>query len=288
MNAFLHFWLQKPLFFEEDEIILQMNRFRNILQVICEYAGDQIDYAYNSISLFWQSIREFFLECENPISALLASIVCKNYSLVHQKSVDKFESSNWEEVSQEECQWTLLISKLDDVAVLAIFVSSKCESSAKLKFDQSKITLKKILNGGTGIISELVAKWLIGSNINVDLLFYDEKIYPDDLLTDPDRSMLKKLDILKEHFPFSMNSSMLVCHIVWELMCHWSKNLMDIGFLKDAIGYLALIPESHAHFQHGLCVLMWNSQFRILLKSTKTIINKTGRLPKEKFCLQVI
>lgn len=69
-------------------------------------------------------------------------------------------------------------------------------------------------------------------------------------------------------------------------MSHWSKNLSEIHYLKSSIEYLNLFKETEYHLKHGLCVMLWNGNFKIPLKATQKLINKTGRLPKEKLCLQ--
>jgi len=69
-------------------------------------------------------------------------------------------------------------------------------------------------------------------------------------------------------------------------MTHWSKNLSEIHYLKSSIEYLNLFKETEYHLKHGLCVMLWNGNFKIPLKATQKLINKTGRLPKEKLCLQ--
>lgn len=197
-------------------------------------------------------------------------------------------------MSQEEAQWSLLIGKLDDVAVLTIFISSGLtkpnsnSDSLSTKYEAPKVTLKHIINGGKGVISELVCNWIIGTKIDVNLLFVADSETIKDDLSENDKIILQKLCMLKQHFPFSLNSSVLLCYITWNLMCQWSKNLTDFVYLKQAMKYLSMLPEKAYELKHGLCILMWNAHFKLPLKATKKIINKTGRLPKEKFCMQDI
>jgi hypothetical protein len=293
MKSFLYFWQQRDLNFEEnDEILKEMEMFKGILKVIMEYAGDKTVYAYNSICEFWQCVREYLLETEKSMNALMAAIICKDQALLSQTVGDEV-STSFEQVSQEEAQWSLLIGKLDDVAVLTIFICSATllnaeNSLLKIKYEIPKVTLKKIINGGKGVISELVANWIIGTNIDVALLFVAESETIKDDISESDKTILQKLCILKQHFPFSLNSSVLLCYIIWNLMCRWSKTLSDFVHLREAMKYLALIPENAAQLKHGLCCLIWNAHFKIPLKATKKLINKTGRLPKEKLCFQDI
>jgi Rab3 GTPase-activating protein non-catalytic subunit len=79
----------------------------------------------------------------------------------------------------------------------------------------------------------------------------------------------------------------VLCYVIWDLLSkHWSKNLAEIQFLKSGVELLSLFEEKDYHLKQGLCVMLWNANFKIPLKATQKLINKTGRLPKEKLCLQ--
>ncbi|XP_070498879.1 rab3 GTPase-activating protein non-catalytic subunit [Chironomus tepperi] len=282
MRCFLHFYLKQVTdFSNEDSVLADMTKFKVILDEVCSFAGDKVTYAYDSICIFWQDVREYLLESNNPINGLLAAILCKIYAL---KQVQNSDEASFEQVTQEECQWVLLTEKLNDVAVLSIFIRHFAGSQVqKGKYEMPSISLKKILNEGKGIISELVAQWLIHTNLSIDLLFKnstDENLEPDE------RDVIKKLEILKIHFPYSLDPSIILSQLIWITMSHWSKNLSEIHYLKSSIEYLNLFKETEYHLKHGLCVMLWNGNFKIPLKATQKLINKTGRLPKEKLCLQ--
>lgn len=284
MKCFLHFWLQQEInFTDEDHVLAEMTKFKHVLEQVCVSAGEKVSYAYNSICLFWQDIREYLLESNNPINSLLAAIICKNYAL---KKQDENQDFGFEQVTQEECQWTLLNEKLNDVAVLSIFVSQfgSGNNSLKEKYEAPNISLKKILNDGKGIISELVACWLIGVNLPINLIF---KSSADEGLEVEEKNVIKKLEILRQHFPYSLNGAVILCYVIWELLsCRWSKNLSEMQYLRKGIENLELFEEKDYHLKQGLCVMLWNANFKIPLKATQKLINKTGRLPKEKLCLQ--
>lgn len=234
-------------------------------------------------------------------------------------------NNQWETVSQEKCEWTLLISKLDDVAVLGAILSvPKFENNALpiLNYEKPNISLKEILKGGKGIISEMVSKWISAIGISPEKLLEkeldvvvattssdDKKIknlenYPlssKELLKNDDKTInvsldknldfdpvLHNLNILRDHFPFSLKSSVLLCHLTWEYMCHWSKNLSDLEYLKAGLNCLEVFKKQDFGIKHGLCCMLWNAHFKIPLEATKKLINKAGRLPKEKLCLQDI
>lgn len=281
MRCFLHFYLKQATdFSNEDSVLAEMTKFKVILDEVCSFAGEnKVSYAYDSICIFWQDVREYLLESNNPINGLLAAIICKIYALKQQN-----QESSFEEVTQEECQWVLLTEKLNDVAVLSIFVRHFGNTQhTKGRYEMPTISLKKILNDGKGIISELVAQWLIHTNMPIEVIF---KSSTDENLDADEKDVIKKLEILKIHFPYSLDPSIILCHVVWITITHWSKNLSEIHYLKTSIEYLKLFRETEYHLKHGLCVLLWNGNFKIPLKATQKLINKTGRLPKEKLCLQ--
>lgn len=283
MKCFLHFWLKQDLnFSNEDNILAEMTKFKLVLDQVCEFAAEKVAYAYNSICIFWQNAREYLLESNNPINSLLAAIICKNYALKQQIENQDF---GFEQVTQEECQWTLLTEKLNDVAVLSIFVSQLGnQQSSRDKYEIPKISLKKILNDGKGIISELVANWLIGANLPIEMIF---KSSTDEGLEADEKNVIKKLEILRQHFPYSLHASVILCYVIWELLSgRWSKNLSEMHHLKSGIQYLKLFDEKDYQLKQGLCVMLWNGNFKIPLKALQKLINKTGRLPKEKLCLQ--
>lgn len=286
MKCFLHFYLRQEINFSiEDHVLADMTKFKNILHEVCAFAGDKATYAYNSICIFWQDVREYLLESNNPINALLAAIICKIYAL--QQQDENQDEISFETVTQEECQWVLLTEKLNDVAVLSIFVSHFGNSSQvdkESRYDVPSISLKKILNEGKGIISELVASWLIGVNLPIDVIY--KNLSDENVENAEEKDVIKKLEILKIHFPYSLHPPIILSHVIWNTMSHWSKNLSEIHYLKKGMELLRLFKEEEFHLKHGLCVMLWNANFKIPLKAIQKLINKTGRLPKEKLCLQ--
>ena len=290
IKSFLHFWLALDLnFSNEDHVLEEMTKFKNVLKCVCEYAGGKITFAYNSICLFWQNVREFLLESVNPINALLAAIIFKNTALSQQDKPSQDEAS-FEQVTQEECQWTLLNEKLTDVAFLSIFVNSLSnDRPTKLKFEVPKISLHKILHDGRGIVSELTASWIISAEVNIELLLKDVTSEGFNDLNDFEQSVVQKLAILRQHFPFSLSAGAILTNVIWSLIANrWCKNLTDFDPLRKAVSYLALYsPENH-DLKHGLCVMLWNATFKMILLTFAKLTNKAGCLPKEKICLHAV
>lgn len=99
MKCFLHFYLRQEIDFSiEDHVLADMTKFKNVLNEVCAFAGEKATYAYNSICIFWQDVREYLLESNNPINALLAAIICKIYALQKQDENEdeiSFETGNY-------------------------------------------------------------------------------------------------------------------------------------------------------------------------------------------------
>lgn len=212
----------------------------------------------------------------------------------------------WEQVSQEAAEWSLLIDKLDDVAALgAILVGAKPAAANAdgssidgalpiVRFDTPDVSLRAIVCGGKGIVSELVAKWILHFGIDPTALLQQSaaaaaaattESVPE---TESSESFQHYLRILRDHFPFSLESGVLLIHMAWEFMCAWSKQMHQLHLFKAAIQCLATIRQEDWAIKHGLCCMIWNAHLKIPMEATRKLINKTGRLPKETFCMQDI
>ncbi|XP_058825550.1 rab3 GTPase-activating protein non-catalytic subunit [Topomyia yanbarensis] len=327
LKLFLAFWLRLPFAYRDiAELVEGLNKFNQVLRRICQLAKDKIRYENNTICLWWQNAREYLLESPCALRGLLAAIMCRNEALKYEESSDE-EDYQFEEVSQEACQWTLLIGELDDVAVLGTILSEclKCSNVIYpcLKYQKPDVSLKEILKGGQGIVAEMVAKWVAASGIDPEKLVIeipDEAVENEqagvqepaaserkerkrlqmikqDLLQTSEYGgsieseldpLLYNLSILRRHFPFSLDSGTLLCHLAWEYICDWSKNMANISCLSAGLACLKAVPRLQHSMKHGLCCMIWNAHLKIPLEATRKLVNKVGRLPKEKLCLQDI
>uniref|UniRef100_A0A182K6M7 Rab3-GAP regulatory subunit N-terminal domain-containing protein n=1 Tax=Anopheles christyi TaxID=43041 RepID=A0A182K6M7_9DIPT len=344
LRTFLAYWLRLPFNYSDMSTLIEdLNRFNEVLHQICLVARDRIHFENNAICLWWQSVREYLLESPCALRGLLAALMCRNEALRHEsrRRSDEEEitaSEQFEQVTQEACQWMLLIYKLEDVAILGKILgeSVRCRNPRwpALKYQKPVVSLKEILTGGKGIVSELVAKWVVSTGIDPPMLVIevppeateiDSK--PDEASpgkSDPEKSsrrernrrlaMLKanllltseygpskdgeepeeldpvlyNLNILRLHFPFSLDSGQLLAQLAWEYIGAWSRNMANVACLQAGLASLKAIPRLHYSVKHGLCCMIWNAHLKIPLEATKKLVNKVGRLPKEKLCLQDI
>ncbi|KAK7862418.1 hypothetical protein R5R35_008896 [Gryllus longicercus] len=209
MRLALHFWLHKR---GGSSIEAEMLRFTALLKVICSLADvDIICAEYNELSSWWREVRRVLMDSANPFMALTGAIICRAVALSLEKdkemkhlasSKNKNSSENdncndsdgcqdmsvtpddethssvseWENVSRDTCQWTLLIGQLEDLALLDTVLKQKPWPGGEeppvvlattgrphmchLPYKRLSISLSDILKNGKGSVSELVARWL--------------------------------------------------------------------------------------------------------------------------------
>lgn len=206
----------------------------------------------------------------------------------------------WEQVSQEAAQWSLLIGKLDDIAILSAVLScvkviessDVTKSLTILSYSKPEVSLKAIVNGGKGIITELVAKWITASAVDPMQLLETNNAdgeASDEVPADVEmNSFFYYFHMLRKHFPFSLNSGVLLGQLSWEYMCAWSKNMSNFNYFHSALLCLAAIKPVDTALKHGLCCMIWNAHLKIPLEATKNLVNKAGKLASEKVCQQEI
>ncbi|XP_031839232.1 rab3 GTPase activating protein isoform X2 [Nomia melanderi] len=80
-------------------------------------------------------------------------------------------TSEWENVTKDNCQFTLHIGNLEDITILDAIVSQKPPSDDTtqffaLPFTKFDISLNSVLSKGKGSVSEIVAKWIVSTGID--------------------------------------------------------------------------------------------------------------------------
>lgn len=197
-----------------------------------------------------------------------------------------------------------------------------------LPFAKCDVSLSLILTKGKGSVSEIVARWLSSTGIdpaeivdtkdiefeqtqvslnpeksvdsleeacNVDVSSQDqEKLLSlsvelgSEAKTDTSAKtdILEKMTLLKCHFPYSLSSSVLLANLCWEFAMSWNKDITQLQILDAALSVLRQIPMKY--MRHGVCCLLWSLYIKKRLETTTKLMNKLGKLPKERLCMQEI
>ncbi|XP_051155116.1 rab3 GTPase-activating protein non-catalytic subunit [Leptopilina boulardi] len=241
--------------------------------------------------------------------------------------------SEWENVSKDTCQFSLLIANLEDITILNAIVSQQPPSDHStpyytLPYEANYISLGYVLSSGKGSISEIVAKWLSSAGLDptrlidtTDIEFEHIHSIKDSMqridsldeacaveLKQQDRDKLlslavevgseakddqtalsyviDKISLLKKHFPYSLTSSVLLANLCWEYVMFWCKDINNLEALEAALGILRQIPRKR--MQQGVCSLLWTLHIKERLEAASKLMNKLGKLPKERLCVQDI
>lgn len=103
----------------------------------------------------------------------------------------------------------------------------------------------------------------------------------DELLRQP---ILQHLNIMRKQFPYSLDVSVLVVNMAWEYALAWQRELNSFKYLEAMLKCFNHIPN--VNLKQGLYNLVWNTHLKIVFESASKLINKVGKLPKEKLCKQ--
>lgn len=310
----LNYWVNRPLNIDVH-LEIEMQNLSQLIYILSKLEQvKDITVEYNESSRFWTEIREILANSSKPFPALTAALICRSvaqkieYEKELQQSGTSLEDENieiWEKLSQENCEWMLLIGKLEDVSLLNIILSTKpcitdseCCTLPKLKYNPVDVSLKYILEKGKGIVSELVAQWLTTVGVTPESIVLNEetsctieKEYKEasnsaEVVDNINKvqPIFEHLNIIKKQFPYSLEPSILLANMCWEYALAWQKELSEFLYLEAAIRCLEHIPQTH--IKQGLYNLVWNTHLKIIFESACKLINKVGKLPKEKLCKQ--
>ncbi|KAG8326312.1 Rab3 GTPase-activating protein non-catalytic subunit [Homalodisca vitripennis] len=298
--------------------------FSQLVTSVCNIAGNRVQEP-----AWWGEVRSMLRDSVSPHLAVVAAAVCKAVALTLEETAmmtasagtddSETKSSDWEKVTQESCTWSLLISQLEDVALISSVlrhkpVCSKTPTLYCLPYDPPELSLQNVCSKGRGCVSELVARWVASGGLEPTLLLETSRVSscsPESErsgsagvgvvegqtlsaecgeearpTSDDQVRTLDRLSVLRRQFPYSLADSVLLANITWEYILVWSKQVDQLQTLQAAITCLRVIPSPH--LKHGVCSLMWTMHLRARFESTIRLINKVGKVPKERLCRQDI
>ncbi|XP_043278054.1 rab3 GTPase-activating protein non-catalytic subunit isoform X2 [Venturia canescens] len=195
-----------------------------------------------------------------------------------------------------------------------------------LPFEKMDISLAAILGKGRGSVSETVAKWLSAAAVDPARLIDTRDVEFDqmqnsvdslqatgtldeaaavDIPKDEELNLLKvsveigseantdttaqthileRISMLKRHFPYSLTSSVLLANLCWEFVMAWSRDVTNLEALEAALAVLRQIPMKP--MRQGVCCLLWTLHVKRRMQAAAKLMNKLGKLPKERLCMQ--
>ncbi|ERL83997.1 rab3 GTPase-activating protein regulatory subunit-like [Dendroctonus ponderosae] len=303
-NLAIHYWVFRSL---DISLNLEQDMY-NFLQVITalgRMANKEIlaDVETVGVSGFWGDIRETLANNARSFPALMAAMLCKH---VMQRDELQDLEDNMELLTQEDIEWSLLIGKLEDISTLNLVLGFKPQLQRpvlpKLSHEKVDISLKYILQNGKGSVSELTARWLTTCGIGPQQIVLNDKIISH-ASANPDQNqdisegmhlemiqqvnseaVFKYLNLLKQQFPYSLEVNNLLSNVCWEYALAWRRDIKDLSNLRAALQCLKEVPDKRV--RAGLFQLMWNTHLKIVLEASCKLINKVGKLPKERLCQQ--
>lgn len=137
-----------------------------------------------------------------------------------------------------------------------------------------------ILNGGNGVVTELVAKWIASTGVKPNAFFVPINVEEVTENFTPN-SAVSYLDVLRKHFPFSLQSGVLLCHLAWEYANSWNNNSDRLEYLATSIEYLNLFEKPDFALKHGICCIIWNKILRKYLQLSMKLLSNVGKVTEE-------
>lgn len=121
-----------------------------------------------------------------------------------QSSTDsgKIDLSEWESVTLDKAQWTMLLRQLEDLLALQCLLNMRPAKDGLINKppwepESIIVSVKKVLDGGKGVLPEVVAKWIAGQGILPSMLCLAEEEEQED---DDDGTPQKNPKRIKEDF----------------------------------------------------------------------------------------
>lgn len=290
LSLLLSMWLQR-----EKEILQKpeetVQNLHTLLITLSNMKGAvEETWDTQSISPWWQQVRNTCVQSHNAAAALLAAFVahCAAKASITSRADSKLQSE-WEAVSLELEQWLVCVRQLEDVLVLQTLLLLPAPQGTT-GGAQTHCSIKMLLEGGAGGIADSVSKWVFRHNLApehlkeiLDMKDAETEHETGDNKTQVDKDQTAELLVaLCKRFPNSLSPDLLFAHCCWEYVVQWNKDPEEGRYLSWAVEHLKQI--SNAHIQLGISAMMWSTFIVKRFSSTAFLMEKVGKAPKDRLC----
>ncbi|KAM4625100.1 rab3 GTPase-activating protein non-catalytic subunit isoform 2-T2 [Polymixia lowei] len=253
-----------------------------------------------SISPWWQQVRNACVQSHSAAAALLASLVAHRAAKASIASLDDSRlQSEWVAVSLELEQWAVCVRQLEDVLALQTLLWVPPPQGAA-GGAPAQCSVKTLLEGGRGGIADSVAKWVFRQDLAPERLKeilqrrqeregdHNNSEQPggeerEKSAEDADSSRTAELLVaVCQRFPDSLAPDLLLAHCCWEYVVQWNKDPEEGRYLCWAVEHLKLV--SSPHIQLGISSMMWSTFIVKRFSAAAFLMEKVGKAPKDRLC----
>lgn len=290
MHMLIYYWLSYV-----EPLVICIPALYHIIKVITELTDNaEVLVEYDSISPWWQKIRDACCHSNNAVAAYLLSLACRSvakqmeYNQVKAKDPDADTASNDD---QSQCnsvdlqRWDQLVKQLEDVLSLCNLLGLQRADDMSQPIP---VSVSKLMEGGRGSLSELVAKYIAKTGLQpCDIVKFG---LSDNMEVDPGKEVTETvttldkiqgcLEILQQRFIHSLDSDVLYANTSWENAVYWYNDPELVQNLKLSSEYLKLVQN--AVLQHGVGAMMWSMFISKRFQSTALLMEKVGKIPKDR------
>uniref|UniRef100_A0A3B3ZRZ7 Uncharacterized protein n=1 Tax=Periophthalmus magnuspinnatus TaxID=409849 RepID=A0A3B3ZRZ7_9GOBI len=260
LSLLLSMWLlrEKEILQKPEEMVQNLH---TLLVTLSNMKAVEETWDTQSISPWWQQVRNTCVQSHNAAAALLAAFVAHRAAKASITSrADIKLQAEWEAVSLELEQWAVCVRQLEDVLVLqTLLLLPPPQGTTGSAVTQCSI--KTLLEGGAGV-ADSVSKWVFRHNLAPEQL-------------------MELLVALCKRFPNSLAPDLLFAHCCWEYVVQWNKDPEEGRYLSWAVEHLKLISNAHIQL---ISLMMWSTFIVKRFSSTAFLMEKVGKAPKDRLC----
>jgi hypothetical protein len=282
----------------------------------------------------WKRIYRLILESDNIYAAIIATAAIRGDTLRTIRDNEKREklereddekqddndgnqkvtSLDWECLCVDAERMSLLIQQLEDVFLLKLLLRYSLDDghlTDKFVYRIPRISVANILRGGPTVVSELVAQWVVYSNVHPKIFTQPYGLVEDDTdrviisasisedrsskfrlrseSADNEESAKELLHHTKTSFPKSLGANVLMLNCLWEFCNRWAKASSASDkhkYLNKALDCLALLEcGSTINLKHNSACLAYKTFFRQTFERLIALIETNSTILSPK-CLR--